>query len=61
MAKITNTIKIQQINPYEAYKGADALVMDDNNGMHYDQKLDRQIKIPIPDVEEYLRELKGHM
>lgn len=51
--------KKQQINPYEAYKGTDVLAIDENNSMHYDAKIDRQIRIPIPDVGEYLRKLKG--
>lgn len=59
MKTTRKTINIQQINPYKAYRGADALVIDDNNSMHYDAKIDRQIKIPIPDVREYLRKLKG--
>lgn len=59
MVKAKKNVKVQLINPYKAYKGADALVIDDNNSMHYDAKIDRQIRIPIPDVREYLRKLKG--
>ncbi len=59
MVKTTKAMAVQQVNPYGAYKGADALVIDDNNSMHYDAKIDRQIRIPIPDVREYLRKLKG--
>lgn len=59
MVKTKKTMRIQQIDPYVAYKGTDALVIDDNNSMHYDAKIDRQIRIPIPDVREYLRKLKG--
>lgn len=60
MVKTKIKTKIHQINPYEAYKGADALVIDDSDSMHYDAKIDHQIRIPIPDVKEYLRKLKGN-
>lgn len=59
MVKTKIKTEIHQINPYEAYKGADTLVIDEENGMHYDGAIDCQIRIPIPDVEEYLRKLKG--
>lgn len=58
-AKIETNEKAQQIDYYEAYKGADALQMVENESMHYDARIDRQIRIPIPNVHEYLDNLKG--
>lgn len=52
--------KIHQINPYETNKGMDALQIKDNESMHFDGRIDRQIRIPIMDVDEYLRKLKGN-
>lgn len=59
MVKTKIKTAIHQVNPYEAYKGADTLVMDNKNSMHCDVVIERQITVPIPDAEEYLRKLKG--
>ncbi len=60
MLKTKLKTKIHQINPYEINKGMDALQIKDNESMHFDGRIDRQIRIPIMDVDEYLRKLKGN-
>ncbi len=55
MLKTKLKTKIHQINPYETNKGMDALQIKDNESMHFDGRIDRQIRIPIMDVDEYLR------
>ncbi len=60
MLKTKLKTKIHQINPYETNKGMDALQIKDNESMHFDGRIDRQIRIPIMDVDEYLRKLKGN-
>lgn len=48
-----------QINKYGAFKGRDALKMPQNRSTHYDAVTDRQIKVPIGNVDEFLENLKG--
>lgn len=60
MIKTKIETKIHQIDPYETNKGADALMIKENESMHFDGRIDRQIRIPIPSVDEYLRKLKGN-
>lgn len=59
MAKTKIETKIHQIDPYEPLKGMDVLEIDEKDSTHYDAFTDRQIRVPIGDVDEYLRKLKG--
>lgn len=57
--KILKTKTKSQINPYNMTKGQDAFIMPVNESMHYDGRIDRQIKVPIDDVDVFLLKLKG--
>lgn len=59
MVKSKVETKIRQIDSYETIRGADTLVIDEKDGTHYDVVTDRQITVPIGDVDEYLHKLKG--
>lgn len=53
--------EIHQINPYGTLKGIDALIItEDDYGVHFDSRVDKQIEVPILDVDEYLENLKGN-
>ncbi|MBD5491152.1 MAG: hypothetical protein HDR16_03255 [Lachnospiraceae bacterium] len=56
-AKIGTTI--HQIRPYQAHKGADWLHIDRQKSTHYDAATDRQIRVPIGDINELRRRLRG--
>ncbi len=50
--------KIHQIRPYQAHKGAEWLHID-NDGTHYNPTVDRQIRVPIGDINELREKLRG--
>lgn len=59
--KTTIKTKIHQVDSYITLKGIDALIItEDDHGVNFDSRVDRQIIVPIPDVEDYLEELKGN-
>lgn len=51
--------EIHQIRPYQAHKGADLLHIDKKESTHYNATTDRQIRVPIGDIKELRRRLRG--
>lgn len=50
---------VHQIRPYQAHKGADWLHIDRQESTHYNAAMDRQIRVPIGDINELRRKLRG--
>lgn len=50
---------IHQIRPYQAHKGADLLRIEKQESTHYNAATDRQIRVPIGDIRELRRRLRG--
>lgn len=59
MTKAKIGTEIHQIRPYQAHKGADWLHIDRQKSTHYDAATDRQIRVPIGDINELRRRLRG--
>lgn len=59
MVKSKVETKIRQTDSYEIIRGADTLVINENDGTHYNGVNEGQIIVPIGDVDEYLHNLKG--
>lgn len=51
--------EIHQIRPYQAHKGADLLYIEKKESTHYNAATDRQIRVPIGDIGELRRRLRG--
>lgn len=59
MVKSKVETKIRQTDSYETIRGVDTLVINEKDGTHYNGVDERQIIVPIGDVDEYLHDLKG--
>lgn len=58
MVKTDHVVVVRQINPYGVRMGEDVLQIEENESTHYSIKTDRQIQVPIGDVNEFLRRLE---
>lgn len=54
-------VMAHQIDPYKTYKGRDVLQIEANRSTHYSVKTDKQMRVPIADVNEFLRKMKGNV
>lgn len=48
-----------QIRPWQPHKGADWLHIEEEDSTHYNPSVDRQIRIPIGDINELRKKLRG--
>ena len=58
MIKVKIGTAIHQIRPYQTHKGADWLHIDKQEGTHYNATTDRQIRVPIGDINELRRKIR---
>lgn len=49
---------IHQIRPYQAHKGADLLHIEKKESTHYNAVTDRQIRVPLGDINKLRRKLR---
>lgn len=59
MAKAKIGTTIHQIRPYQAHKGADWLHIEKKESTHYSAATDRQIRVPIGDINKLRCRLRG--
>lgn len=60
MIKTKIGVSTNQIKPFQMCKGADILHIEKNEGTHYSAKTDRQIRVPIGDIDKLRNRIKGN-